>query len=363
MDSILFNEPWTQDTRAAPATRTIAASTRCRAERGRSGAGTTKTTTGSRDASTMERRTSGQEVPVLTLRFGLDDGGDRRTLEAVPTMLARLIEYYRRIAPWMLPYLRDRPLVMTRFPDGITGKSFYQKDASGFAPEWLLRARVWSEGSEREIECFVADDEASLLYIANLGAIPIHAWASRVGALGRPDWCILDLDPKGAPFVQVVRVARALHRLCEAVGLPNYVKTSGSTGVHVLVPLGGQCTYEQSRTLGQLLAGAVVAELPTIATIVRAVSQRQGRVYVDYLQNRYGQLLAAPFSVRPLPGAPVSTPREWHEVHSRLDLRRHTMRTVPLRLARMARDPMRPVLADKPDLVGALERLRPRLPR
>jgi bifunctional non-homologous end joining protein LigD len=191
-----------------------------------------------------------------------------------------LLEYYRAIAPWILPYLADRPVVMTRFPDGIDGKSFFQKDAPGFAPEWIRREKVWNEDTQRELNYFVADDEASLLYIINLGSIPLHVWASRSGSLERPDWCILDLDPKEAPFAHVVQIARALHRLCEEIELPNFVKTSGKSGLHVLVPVGRKVTHEQSRTLGELLARVVAAELPDIATIARLPAQREGKVYV-----------------------------------------------------------------------------------
>jgi bifunctional non-homologous end joining protein LigD len=272
-----------------------------------------------------------------------------------------LIEYYRAIAPWILPYLTDRPVVMTRFPDGIDGKSFFQKDAPGFAPEWIRRERVWNEDTQRELNYFVADDEASLLYIINLGSIPLHLWASRSGALERPDWCILDLDPKEAPFGHVVRIARVLHRLCEEIELPNFVKTSGKSGLHVLIPLGRQVTHEQSRTLGELLARVAVAELPDMATIARLPAQREGKVYVDYLQNGHGKLLVAPFCVRPYAGALVSMPLRWREVNAKLDTRKHTIRTAAARMKRLGDDPLKPVLELKPDLGAVLGGLQERL--
>ena len=159
--------------------------------------------------------------------------------------------------------------MLTRYPDGIDGKSFFQKDAPVYAPSWLRLETMWSEHAEREIHYFVLDDLESLLYVANLGTIPLHVWSSRVAALERPDWCILDLDPKGAPFEHVVEIARHMHELCDEVGLPNFVKTSGSTGLHVLIPLGARYTYEQSRTLAELLARFTAKSLPEIATIVR----------------------------------------------------------------------------------------------
>jgi bifunctional non-homologous end joining protein LigD len=268
-----------------------------------------------------------------------------------------LIAYYRAIADWILPYLRDRPVVQTRFPDGIHGKSFFQKDAPEWAPAWLRRETVWSDGSERELSYFIADDTPSLEYLANNASIPLHIWSSRIDALELPDWCSLDLDPKGAPFDHVIQVAQAVHRLCDRIGLPNYIKTSGSSGLHVLIPLGRQCTHEQGRLLGELLARHIVSELPDIATIARVVSQREGKVYVDYLQNGHGKLLVAPFCVRPLPGAPVSMPLRWSEVKRGLTIAKHTIRTAPRRLGRMKEDPMRPVLTDTPDLVAALTAL------
>jgi bifunctional non-homologous end joining protein LigD len=268
-----------------------------------------------------------------------------------------LIEYYRTISPWLLPYLKDRPLVLTRFPDGIDGKSFYQKDAPDFTPDWIRTVPIWSEDTQRDVRYFVCDNLETLLYVANMGSIPLHIWASRADALELPDWCILDLDPKSAPFEHVVEVARALHRLCEELELPHFVKTSGSTGLHVLVPLARQCTFDQSRTLGELLSRVVVAELPEISTIIRPIKGREGKVYLDYLQNRHGQLIVAPFSVRPLPGAPVSMPLEWREVNKKLDMSQHTIVTALKRMEKLKQDPVRPVLEVRPDLSAVLERL------
>ena len=268
-----------------------------------------------------------------------------------------LIKYHRQVAEWMLPYLEDRPLVMTRFPDGIEGKSFFQKDAPPYAPDWFRRVTVWSEGSERELSYFVAEDIESLLYVINLGTIPLHIWSSRIETLAYPDWCILDLDPKEAPFTDVVAIARCLHDVCEEIGLPSFPKTSGSSGIHVLVPLGRQLTYEQSRTLAQLLARVAASELPEIATLARSPDRRDGKVYIDFVQNGHGRLLVAPFTVRPLPAAPVSAPLLWKEVTKRLRIENHTIASMPRRMKRLRDDPMRPVLELRPDLLGALDRL------
>lgn len=268
-----------------------------------------------------------------------------------------LIEYHRQVAPWMLEYLQDRPLVMTRYPDGIEGKSFFQKDAPPYAPDWLRRVTVWSEGSERELSYFVAEDVESLLYVINMGTIPLHVWSSRVSSLASPDWCILDLDPKEAPFTDVVEIARTIHELCVEIGLPAYPKTSGSSGIHVLVPLAGRLTYEQSRSLGQLLGRVVVAERSDIATLTRNPDRRDGKVYIDFVQNGHGRLLVAPFTVRPKAAAPVSAPLKWSEVNKRLKIENHTIKSMPKRMKRLKDDPLRPVLDDEPDLLGALDRL------
>ncbi len=270
-----------------------------------------------------------------------------------------LIDYYRTIAPWLLPYLRNRPVVLTRFPDGINGKSFYQKDAPEFAPDWIRTIPIWSEDTQRDIRYFVCDDEDTLVYLANSGTIPLHIWQSRIGSLELPDWCVIDLDPKEAPFADVVAVAKTLHRICGEVELPNYVKTTGKSGLHILIPLGRQVTYEQCRTLGELLARLVLREHGDIATITRHIRKRGDKVYLDYLQNRHGQLIVSPFSVRPLPGATVSMPLDWGEVGPDLDRLRFsfTIKTGVARMEELGRDPVLPVLEERPDLGRVLERL------
>jgi bifunctional non-homologous end joining protein LigD len=261
------------------------------------------------------------------------------------------------VSKWMLPYLANRPVVLTRFPDGIDGKSFYQKDAPVFAPDWMRTIPIWSEETQREIRYFICDGEEALLYLANMGSIPLHIWASREGSLELPDWCVIDLDPKEAPFSDVIRCAQALRRVCESVGLPSYVKTTGKTGLHILLPLGRQCTYEQSRMLGELLARLVIRQLGDISTITRHVTKRGDKVYLDYLQNRHGQTIVAPFSVRPLPGATVSMPLLWDEVNPSLDPRKFTIVTALGRMDQLGTDPVFAVLESRPDLSEVLNRL------
>ena len=268
-----------------------------------------------------------------------------------------LIEYYRAISPWLLPYLRNRPVVMTRFPDGIEGKSFYQKDAPDWTPEWVRTVPIWSTDTQKDVRYFVADDVETITYLANLGTIPLHMWLSRVGSLEQPDTCVIDLDPKEAPFKDVVRCAIVLRKLCEQIGMPSYVKTTGKSGLHVMLPLGRQCTYEQSRMLGQLLAQVMLREVSDIATDIRHIKSRGDKVYLDFLQNRHGQLIVTPYSVRPLPKAPVSMPLVWDEVDDSLDPRNYTIRNAMDRMSGLGHDPVLPVLEQKPDLSAILGRL------
>ena len=271
-----------------------------------------------------------------------------------------LVGYYEAVAPWLLPYLRDRAVVLTRYPDGIRGKSFFQKDAPTWVPEWVRTARIHAEGVGRDIGYFVVDDVETLRYVANTGTIPLHLWASRLASLEHPDWLVLDLDPKGAPFTDVVKVALALRAILERLELPSYPKTSGATGLHILLPLGARYSYEETRTFARLLATLAVEATPAIATIARIIRTRGGKVYVDFGQNAPGQTIVAPWSVRPLPGAPVSCPLRWSEVTARLDPARFTIRTQPARLEKSG-DPMAPVLGEGIDIAAALARLeRPR---
>ena len=267
-----------------------------------------------------------------------------------------LVGYYESVAPWLLPYLRARPVVLTRYPDGIKGKSFFQKDAPTWVPPWVHTERIRAEGVERDIDYFIVDDVETLRYVANTGTIPLHLWASRLHALDQPDWLVLDLDPKGAPFTDVVRIALALRRILEQLELPSYPKTSGATGLHILLPLAARYSYEETRTFARLLATLAVEALPAISTIARMIRTRDGKVYVDFGQNGRGQTIVAPFSVRPLPGAPVSWPLQWSEVTATLDPKRFTIRTAPERLAK-AGDPLAPVLGEGIDIAAALGRL------
>ena len=271
-----------------------------------------------------------------------------------------LIELYRALAPWLMPYLQDRPVVLTRYPDGIHGKNFFQKDAPPFIPGWLRTERMWSQHAKREIDYFVCEDIDSLLYVVNLASIPLHVWSSRITTLAKPDWTTIDLDPKGAPFADVVTIALAIKALCDAIGLPAYAKTSGSSGLHVLIPLGRQCTFAQARGLAELISRVVIHDHSKIATVVRTIDNREGKVYLDYMQNGHGRLLVAPFCVRPHPTAPISMPVRWSEVSALESPQQFNKANVESRLTDWT-DPMQAVLTDRPNLSEALARLAERL--
>lgn len=268
-----------------------------------------------------------------------------------------LIEYYRSIGEWILPYLRGRPVVLDRYPDGIHGKSFFQKNVPDYVPSWVRTAQIWEEGDTRGSNLFICDDLDSLLYLANLATIPLHIWSSRVESIRYPDWCVIDLDPKEAPFKDVVKIALRLRELCQELGIEPFLKTTGGSGLHLLIPLGTTYTHEQSKLLAELLARIVSAELPEIATLERTVDRREGKVYIDCYQNGQGKLIVAPFSVRPYPRAPVSTPLQWEELTRDMDVRNFNMKSVPERMQALQFDPMRGVLEKSTDLARVIERL------
>ena len=273
-----------------------------------------------------------------------------------------LIEYYRTHRPLDPARFMKRPAPRA---DPVSRTASRARTSSrrmlpGYAPDWIRTEVMWSEHAQREIHYFICDDEETLLYLINLGTIPLHLWSSRVQALGNPDWCILDLDPKNAPFEHVVEIAREIRSLCREIELDCFIKTSGSTGLHVMLPLGGQCSYEESRTLAELMARIVAGRLREIATIIRRPAARGDRVYIDFLQNGHGRLLVSPYCVRPIAGAPVSTPLRWSEVKKGLDIRRFNIKTVPPRLRRMKEEPLISVMNIRPDLQRLLSRMAER---
>ncbi|MFP4679333.1 MAG: DNA ligase D [Chitinispirillaceae bacterium] len=267
-----------------------------------------------------------------------------------------MINYYRTVAEWILPHLRDRPQSLHRFPDGIKGKHFFHKDMET-VPEWVETVTVESGEGKDNIRYLVCQDEASLIYIANLGAIEINPWVSRISSLDYPDVMVIDLDPLECPFFYVVEAAKAVHTVLNQIDIPHYVKTSGATGLHVFTPLQARYTYDQSRQFAMLVCMLVNKELPSITSLERLPSKRKGKVYLDYLQNTKGKTMASAYSLRPRPGAPVSAPLHWDEVNKNLDPFNYNMQTMTKRLEELG-DLWRPVLGKGIDMSAALERLK-----
>ncbi len=272
-----------------------------------------------------------------------------------------LLNYYLEIAPFILPYLKDRPQSLNRHPDGIAAEGFYQKNVEN-PPPWVKTIKIYSESGEKDINFLLCQDEATLIYLANLGCIEINPWSSRVGLLDRPDYLVIDLDPEDAPFSQVVEAALTVREILDQAEATSVCKTSGKTGLHVYIPLGARYTYEQGRQFGEIIACLAHRKLPKTTSVARPPNKRQKKVYLDFLQNRQGQTLAAPYSVRPVPGAAVSTPLSWSEVAPGLDPLQYTMRTVPKRLAKIG-DLWTPVLSAGVDVVACLDRLQRPVPK
>lgn len=222
-----------------------------------------------------------------------------------------VLKYYIHVSNYILPYLKDRPEVLKRFPNGISRPSFYQKNLKDH-PEWIQTIPIAHH--EKTIEYLIISDLQSLLFAVNLGCIEIHTWFSRYQKLEYPDFMIFDLDPEDISFDSVIETALVLHEILDKVKMPNFCKTSGASGLHIGVPLGAQYTYEQAKSLALVIAKLVHRELPETTSLERQPRNRQKKVYIDCLQNNFGQALAAPFSLRAEPGAPVSMPLEWNEL-------------------------------------------------
>jgi bifunctional non-homologous end joining protein LigD len=268
-----------------------------------------------------------------------------------------LIAYYRDVAPFILPHLKDRPLSLHRHPNGIEGKNFFQKDISRQRPPaWISTVDIPSEHRGQAIRYMLCQDEPSLMYLANLGSIEINCWNSRRQHLDRPDFAVIDLDPQDTPYTQVVETAQAVHTLLDKASAECLVKTSGKRGMHIYVPLGGKYDYDHARQFAEIVALLIHRRLPQFTSVVRNPAQRRQRVYLDFLQNRRGQTMAGPYSARPVPGATVSTPLLWKEVKKNLDPGTFTMQTVPRRLDKVG-DLWARLLDQAVDLLDCIQRL------
>lgn len=273
-----------------------------------------------------------------------------------------LCAYYEALAPQILPFVRSRPVILVRYPDGIEGKSFYQWNAPEGTPSWVKTVRVrWETRSQKEVELFLVDDVETLVYIANLGCIPLHILASRVQNLEACDFLTVDFDLSGGTFANAITLARSLLALLERIGLRSYPKTSGQSGLHVLVPLGANVGFDTATALADLLGKLVAAQHADIATTERRKEKRGPRVYIDTGQTGTIRAIVAPYSVRAYPGARVSTPLTWDEVSFALDPARFTITSVPER-ARSIADPMAGFFELPVDLASAVKALSEMVP-
>ena len=267
-----------------------------------------------------------------------------------------MINYYHRITPYILPYMKDRPQSMNRHPDGAGGMSFYQKDVTGKVPPWIETYDYLSESDGENKKFLVCTNEASLLYMANLGCIEMNPWHSRIQKADNPDYCVIDLDPEQISFEKVIECANVIKKVLDQLDIPSYCKTSGSTGLHIYIPLGAKYDYDQSRQLAELVVTIVHDEIPAYTSLERNPKKRQRKIYLDYLQNRTIQTLAAPYSLRPKEKATVSTPLDWAEVKKGLSPGNFTIDNIFDRLKETG-DLFKPVLGKGIDLQKSLKKI------
>jgi bifunctional non-homologous end joining protein LigD len=267
-----------------------------------------------------------------------------------------VIEYYRKVSHLILPHLQDRPESLYRTPHGITEGGFFQKEAGELPPPWMATKEIYSKHVDKNIRFFLCQDEATLVYMANLGCIEINPWLSRVQHLNNPDYFVIDLDPEDISFEKVIETALAVHEVLERAGATSFPKTSGATGMHIYIPLGAKYDYDAAQTFAEVVASLAHRLVPQFTSMLRSPSKRQQKVYLDFLQNKAGATLAAPYSIRPKPGATVSTPLKWEEVKPGLHPGQFTIRTVLPRLEHLG-DIFGGVLGPGIDLEKCIENL------
>lgn len=269
-----------------------------------------------------------------------------------------IVEYYQRIADFILPYLKDRPLSLLRFPDGITKDGFFQKDAGQDAPGWVKSHSVYAESADKEIDYIICNDKATMAYLNNLGCIDFNPWNSRRQDLEQPDYLVLDLDPSAKnSFDHVIEVALQIREILSELKIEGYCKTSGASGMHIYLPLRRKYDYEQTKDFAHLLMKKTAEALPKLCTLERSLQRREkSKVYLDYLQNRIGQTLASAYSLRPKAGATVSTPLKWEEVKKGIRVADFNIHTIEARLEQKG-DLFKPVLGKGIDMLRAIRLL------
>jgi bifunctional non-homologous end joining protein LigD len=288
---------------------------------------------------------SGHELKFTNLSkvYWPDDGITKRDM----------LNYYYQVAEFIVPYLKDRPQSLNRFPNGINGKSFYQKNVKGKAPDWVRTFPYTTSDGENK-EFLVGSDEATLLWMANLGCIEMNPWFSRIQAEDNPDFCIIDLDPDKNTFEQVIQAALEVKKVLDELGVPSYPKTSGSTGIHIYIPLEAKYTYDQSQMFAKIIVTLVHHRIPEFTSIERMIKNRKGQMYLDHLQNRPGATVAGPYSLRPKPGATVSMPLHWDEIRKGMKMTDFTIRNALARLKKEG-DLFSPVIGKGIDIMRVLE--------
>ena len=247
-----------------------------------------------------------------------------------------VISYYNTIYPYIIKYMKDRPESLLRMPNGIAGKGFFHKDAGLSGPDWIKSIPLYSESAKKEINYIICNDRPTLLYLANLGCIEMNPWNSRIKNLDNPDYLVLDIDPSEQnTFEQVIETAQVIKQLLDKAGAVSFPKTSGATGIHIYVPLGAKYTYDQAKEFSHMIAMLAQEQLPGFTSLERSLSKRgTSNIYIDFLQNRKGQTLSCAYSLRPRPGATVSTPLEWKEVKKGLHPSDFTINNIMKRIAK-----------------------------
>ncbi len=270
-----------------------------------------------------------------------------------------IINYYQSVAKYILPYLKNRPLSLNRFPNGIEEQGFYQKDAGDHIPDWIKTTKVYSESNDKFIDYIYCNDKATLAYLNNLGCIDLNPWNSSLPDLDHPDYLVLDLDPSSKnTFDEVIETALQVNEVLEAIKIKGYCKTSGSTGIHIYIPMGGKYDFDQVKDFAHILMKQVNEKLPKLTTLERSLQKRDNKkIYLDYLQNRTGQTLASAYSVRPKQGASVSMPLEWDELKPGLKFTDFTIHNALDRIKEKG-DLFKPVLGKGIDMMKALELLQ-----
>lgn len=297
---------------------------------------------------TQVRKVCGHELKFTNLSklYWPEDGVTKRDL----------FNYYYQVAEYILPYLKDRPMSLNRFPGGIHGSSFYQKDVTGKAPDWA-KTFDYTTSEDEHKAYLVGTDESSLLWMASLGCIEMNPWFSRISSPDHPDYCVIDLDPDQHTFDQVIAAALEVKNVLDAVGVPSFCKTSGSTGMHIYIPLGAKYSYDQSQLFARLIVDIVHRRLPDFTSLERMVAKRKRKMYLDFLQNRPGATIAGPYSLRPKPGATVSMPLDWDEVKPGLKMQDFTIFNVVARLKKKG-DLFKGVLGKGIDLEKVLKKTK-----